>query len=114
LPTITFPQFLTDYASELRYSYPTGHWFAIETADGKHIGNCSFYNISEIEGEAELGIMIGNRDHWDKGYGTDVISAQLCFPADKPQADLPEDAGVKQPSAEMLSKMRIHSLSALG
>ena len=37
LPTITFPQFLTGYASELRYSYPTGYWFAVETADGKHI-----------------------------------------------------------------------------
>lgn len=75
----TFPQFLIDYASELRYSPSTRHWFAIETTDDKHIGNCGFYNIDEIEGKAELGIMIGDRDHWDRGYGTDVVSTMLSY-----------------------------------
>lgn len=72
--TISFPQYLLDYTSELRYSPPTRHSFAIETLDGKHIGNCVYYNINETKGEAELGIMIGNRDYWDKSYGTDTVT----------------------------------------
>jgi RimJ/RimL family protein N-acetyltransferase len=70
----TFSQYLSDYTEELRYSLPNSHRFAIDTLDGKHIGNCSYYNISKFKGEAELGIMIGNRDYWDKGYGTDAVT----------------------------------------
>ncbi len=72
--TISFSQYLLDYANELHYSLLTSHCFAIDTLDGKHIGNCSYYNISQTKGEAELGIMIGNRDYWDRGYGTDAVS----------------------------------------
>ena len=46
---------------------------AIETLEGKHIGNCTCYDIDEKKGEAQVGIMIGDKDYWDKGYGTDAI-----------------------------------------
>ena len=70
---ISFSEYISDYTIELRNPLPTSKRFAIETADGEHIGNCSYYNINESKGEAELGIMIGNRDYWDKSYGTDVV-----------------------------------------
>jgi len=73
----TFSKYLADYASELHYPSPTRCQFAIETVDGQHIGNCTYYGISEAGGEAELGIMIGNRDYWDKGYGADAVDALL-------------------------------------
>ncbi|MEE9520496.1 MAG: GNAT family N-acetyltransferase [Dehalococcoidales bacterium] len=79
LLTIAFPQYLADCAVELRYPSPTKRSFAIETLDGKHIGNCVYYNISKFKGEAELGIIIGNRDYWDKGYGTDAVTALLSY-----------------------------------
>ena len=72
--TMTFPQYLADYTNGLHDFLPTSHRFAIDTFGGKHIGNCSYYNISETKGEAELGIMIGNRDYWDKGYGADAVT----------------------------------------
>ena len=75
--TITFSQYLSDYAAELRYSSPARHQFAIETLDGEHIGNCTYYDISKTEGEAQLGIMIGNRDYWNKGYGADAVATLL-------------------------------------
>jgi len=75
----TFSQYLADYISELRYSSPTRYRFAIETLDGQHIGNCTYYGINEAKGEAELGIMIGNRDYWDKGYGADAITTLLSY-----------------------------------
>ena len=71
--TIPFAQYLLDYACELRVRSRTRRRFAIDTMDGKHIGNCSCYNLDEEEGDAELGVMIGDRDYWDKGYGSDAV-----------------------------------------
>ncbi len=77
--SITFSRYLSDYTNELRYSPPSSRRFAIDTLDSKHIGNCSYYNISETRGEAELGIMIGNRNYWNKGYGTDVVTTLVDY-----------------------------------
>jgi ribosomal-protein-alanine N-acetyltransferase len=77
LSTTTFPQYLASYTSDLRYPPTIRHQFAIETREGKHIGNCTYYGIDSDKGEAELGIMIGDRDYWDQGYGTDAVAALL-------------------------------------
>ena len=79
LLAMTFSQYLSNYVGELRYPSSTRRRFAIETLDGKHIGNCGYYDISETKGEAELGIMIGNRDCWDKGYGVDAVNTLLNY-----------------------------------
>ena len=71
--TVSFPQYLLDYSYQLCCSTPTSHRFAVEIPDGKHIGNCTYYDLDETRGEAELGIMIGDRNYWDKGYGTDAL-----------------------------------------
>jgi len=73
--TMTFPDYLSGYAVELRNPDSDRHLFAIDTLDGKHIGNCVYYNVSESRGETELGVMIGNRDYRDQGYGTDAVAA---------------------------------------
>ena len=72
--TMTFSRYLSNYASELRYSPSTRHPFAVETLDGKHIGNCVYYGVDETRGEAELGVMIGNRDYWGNGHGADAVA----------------------------------------
>jgi len=79
LLTATFPQYLSGYTSELRYPFPTRRPFAVETLSGKHIGNCVYYNINDTKGEAELGIMIGDRDYQDKGYGTDAVTTLVSY-----------------------------------
>jgi len=75
----TFPQYLSGFAFELRYPCSTRHPFAIETLDSKHIGNCVYYNIDETKGEAEFGIMIGDRSYWDKDYGTDAVTTLVSY-----------------------------------
>jgi len=75
LLSASYPTYLLDYISELRSPAPTKRIFAIETIDGKHIGNCVYYHIDETRGEAELGIMIGDRDYWDDDYGADAVTA---------------------------------------
>jgi RimJ/RimL family protein N-acetyltransferase len=71
---IGYPQYLADYTSEMRYPTPNRQRFAIETLDGEHVGNCTYYGIDEPRGEAELGIMIGDRNYWNKGYGADAVT----------------------------------------
>ena len=78
LLTTPFAHFLLDYGATLRF-ISNRHRFAVETLDGKHIGNCMYYNINDTSDEAEIGIMIGDRDYWEKGYGTDAVTALVNY-----------------------------------
>ena len=77
--TINFSQFLLDQSWQVCLSPPARRRFAVETMDGKHIGNCSYYDINKTKSEAELGIMIGNRGYWDRGFGTDVVTTLVNY-----------------------------------
>jgi RimJ/RimL family protein N-acetyltransferase len=48
-------------------------------ADDKLIGEISIEAIAWNHGEAFVGISIGERDEWGKGYGTDAMSVALRF-----------------------------------
>ena len=72
---MTYASYARLIEDELRYPAPWSRRFAIETHDGKLIGNCMYYDIDTTRGQAELGILIGDRDYWSKGYGTDVVNA---------------------------------------
>jgi ribosomal-protein-alanine N-acetyltransferase len=75
--TTSFGKYRMDYVQEIRNPYFASCRFAIDTLDGKHIGNCAYYHISERSGETELGIMIGDKEYWNQGYGVEVISTLL-------------------------------------
>lgn len=70
---MAYSQYLMEYDIEVRRTSPSARQFAVDTLDGEHIGSCSYYNLDEDKCEVELGIMIGNRDYWDRGYGTDTV-----------------------------------------
>jgi RimJ/RimL family protein N-acetyltransferase len=53
-------------------------WFAIE-ADAKFIGQCLLYNLHRTNRTCELGITIGDRDYWSKGYGREVVGLLLDY-----------------------------------
>ncbi len=58
---------------------PNKRQFAIETLEGKHIGNCVCYNVDWTRREAELGIMIGDRVYWGQGYGADAVKTLMQY-----------------------------------
>lgn len=74
---MTFSRYLAAYRQALGAPSPTRQIFAVETLSGEHIGNLSYYGINEEKGEAELGVMIGQRGYLGKGYGRDAISTIL-------------------------------------
>lgn len=76
---MSYDNFLRYSQEEIDYPSPRSKRFAIDNYEGKHIGNCMFYDIDNRRGEAELGIMIGDRTHWSKGYGTDAVNSLLEY-----------------------------------
>lgn len=52
---------------------------AIDTKDGRHIGSVAFHRTSPEDRTARLGITIGDKTHWSKGYGTDAIRTLVRF-----------------------------------
>ena len=69
----TYHDYLALYRDELSYPSPYRHSLAIEDVDGRHIGNAMYYNIDTVRREAEIGITIGERDYWGRGYGADAV-----------------------------------------
>ncbi len=49
------------------------HPYAIDTLDGFHIGVCNLYDHDLTQGSIQLGIRIGNRGYWNRGYGTEAV-----------------------------------------
>jgi RimJ/RimL family protein N-acetyltransferase len=74
----SFEEFLENYLEDL-HRLNQSYRFAIDTLDGNHIGNCSYFNLDEAKKEAEMGIMIGDRAYWNRGYGTDTIATSLSY-----------------------------------
>jgi RimJ/RimL family protein N-acetyltransferase len=76
--TSSFKEYVRWYQEELYYITQGCH-FAIDTLDGEHIGNCSYFNFDDIKQEAEMGIMIGEKKYWDRDYGADAIETSLKY-----------------------------------
>lgn len=74
-PTLT--QFRNDViASTHQFDYRRDQ-FAILDEWGNLIGMISYYNWSPERGQTELGIYIGERNLWDKGYGSEALCTLL-------------------------------------
>lgn len=61
---------------------PNGFGFvrlAIETKAGLHIGAVNLYQTNAEDSSAGLGIIIGEKDAWSKGYGADAVVTLLRF-----------------------------------
>jgi RimJ/RimL family protein N-acetyltransferase len=59
---------------------PRNIFFTIRALeDDRLIGELGFDGISYTQGETFVGIGIGERDYWDKGYGTDAMNVLLRY-----------------------------------
>lgn len=61
------------FGTEIRETVP-------EVAAGwRMIGNCSFMDINWTVRNAEVGLFIGDKSCWNKGYGTEVMRLLLRY-----------------------------------
>ena len=58
----------------------TDFFFAIRTLDGENlIGFVGLSGLDWNQGDAWIGIGLGEREYWGKGYGTDAMQTLLCY-----------------------------------
>jgi RimJ/RimL family protein N-acetyltransferase len=54
--------------------------FAIEDIKTeKYIGGCGIHKVNWLTRVATVGMMIGDKDYWGKGYGTDAMKVLMKF-----------------------------------
>ena len=51
-----------------------GYQFAIFTHDGKFIGTADYREVDHVKRSCTVGVTIGDKNYWEKGYGTDALS----------------------------------------
>lgn len=52
----------------------------VQTPEGWHlVGNCSFFDIDWRNRSTEIGIFIGDKHFWNRGYGTQVMRLMLKY-----------------------------------
>jgi len=75
----TYNDYLALFRDELSYPSPYRRSLAIEDAQGRHIGNAMYYNVDYQRRDAEIGVTIGLREYWGRGYGTDLVRTFLAY-----------------------------------
>ncbi len=54
--------------------------FAIETLkDSVYLGGCGINEVDWKNSKVVIGIFIGNKEYWNKGYGTDTVRVLIKF-----------------------------------
>ena len=76
---ISFKQYSHLFEDELKQDTPWAKRFAIETPEGRQIGNCMYYDADFVKKQAELGILIGEPEYWGNGFGTDAVDTMLRY-----------------------------------
>ena len=55
------------------------HYSIIEIERNEVIGTCGFVDLDCINQTSEIGIFIGNKSYWNKGYGREALALLLDF-----------------------------------
>jgi RimJ/RimL family protein N-acetyltransferase len=64
--------FLNNLSKEHNYSI-------IDIEKNELIGNCGFLDIDYLNQTAETGLLIGNKNYWNKGYGSEALTLLLDY-----------------------------------
>ena len=51
----------------------------INNQNDELIGNCGFVEIDNLNNTGEVGIFIGNKEYWGKGYGTEALKLLISY-----------------------------------
>ncbi|MEC9365531.1 MAG: GNAT family N-acetyltransferase [Chloroflexota bacterium] len=75
--TMSYEDFFRYSREEMQFPNYRSKRLAVETLEGIHIGNIMYYDLDMRSRQAELGIMIGDKEYWSSGYGTDTVNTLL-------------------------------------
>ena len=75
--TMSYEDFFRYSREEMQFPNYRSKRLAVETLEGIHIGNIMYYDLDMRSRQAELGIMIGDKEYWSSGYGADTVNTLL-------------------------------------
>ena len=67
------------YENYVKQSHTERHFAVIDVHTHQLIGNVSLMDIRQVHQRAELGIVIGEREYWSKGYGREAIKLMCQY-----------------------------------
>ena len=70
-----------DWFEKMLATHGKERWFFVMCllAGGQAIGTIGLFDVDMVNGSAAMGIAIGEKDLWGKGYGSDALNALLDF-----------------------------------
>jgi len=80
-PNVPFPITLADETKFIEgiSAFKDEYSFAIETLDSLYIGGCGLNRVDWKNRSCIVGIFIGDKSYWGKGYGTDAMNVLIKF-----------------------------------
>ncbi len=76
-PHRPFSQNFADFLPLFERNYVQGngrqYWFIIEDERHTPIGTITYFNVDYHQGQAEIGLGLGDKTRWGKGYGPEAI-----------------------------------------
>ncbi|HEX4205111.1 MAG TPA: GNAT family N-acetyltransferase [Ktedonobacteraceae bacterium] len=81
-------------------------WYIIENEEHVPIGTITYFNVDDRLSQAEIGLGIGRKVQWGKGYGTDAIRTlvQQLFSSSRVARVYAETAQANQPARRAFTK----------
>ncbi|HEU5379942.1 MAG TPA: GNAT family N-acetyltransferase [Ktedonobacteraceae bacterium] len=82
-PHRPYSQTMTEFLSIFERNYVRGNgrqfWFIIENEQQLPIGTITYFNVDKRSGQAEVGLGIGDKTQWGKGYGAEAIRLLVSY-----------------------------------
>jgi [ribosomal protein S5]-alanine N-acetyltransferase len=82
-PHRPFSQNFADFLPLFERNYVQGngrqYWFIIEDEQHTPIGTITYFNVDYRRGQAEIGLGLGDKTRWGKGYGPEAIRTLVQY-----------------------------------
>ncbi len=82
-PHRPYSQTLAEFLPIFERNYVTGNgrqfWFIIEDEQHIPIGTITYFNVDYRTGQAEIGLGLGDKTRWGKGYGPEAIRTLVQY-----------------------------------
>jgi [ribosomal protein S5]-alanine N-acetyltransferase len=109
-PHRPYSQTMSEFLPVFERNYVQGNgrqfWFIIEDEHHIPIGTITYFNVDYRAGQAEIGLGLGDKTRWGKGYGPEAIRALVEYLFSQPNfvRIYAETARANQPARRAFTK----------
>jgi len=109
-PHRPYSQNLSEFLPVFERNYVQGNgrqfWFIIEDEQRIPIGTITYFNVDNRAGQAEIGLGLGDKSRWGKGYGPEAIRTLVEYLFSQPgfARIYAETARANQPARRAFAK----------